>query len=335
MEKRLSYILVGLFMAVLTLSLFSFIYWLAKYGNEKIEHDYYYTYFTESVSGLSVESPVKYRGVEVGRVREISINKINSEEVQIFLEIKRGTPIKKDTYAVLGTQGITGLKYVELRGGSKNSPLILTIKDKIGVIISKKSILTTLFDNSEDMTKMINGILNRVQKILNDKNIDNFGSIITNLSSTTKYIDENKYRATQMFAQIADLKKNIQKDLEVITQNITSFSNDGKVFLEHTKSFEDTLIPSFKKLGEMSDHAGAASDSTKVFFDSVQKELSRGEFNFADIAEQNMQILNTTAISFKDLSLKLDEMIDELKESPSDLLYRSAKKIPGPGENYE
>jgi len=335
MEKRLSYIVVGSFVIILTLSLFSFIYWLAKYGNEKVKHDYYYTYFTESVSGLSAESPVKYRGVEVGRVREISINKKNSEEVQIFLEIKRGTPIKKDTFAVLDTQGITGLKYVELKGGSKNSPLVLTKKDKIGVISSKKSILTTLFDNSEDITKKINGILNRVQTILNDKNIDNFNSIITNLSSTTKYVDDNKYRVAQMFTQIADLKKNIQKDLEIATQNITSFSKDGKEFLEHTKSFEDALIPSFKELGEMSDHAGAASDSTKVFFDSMQEELKKGKFNFADIVEQNMQILNATAISLRNLSLKLDEMVGELKESPSDLLYKSTKKIPGPGEDYE
>ena len=107
------------------------------------------------------------------------------------------------------------------------------------------------------------------------------------------------------------------------------------MFLEHTKSFEDVLMPSFKKLGEMGDRAGAASDSTKIFFDNMQKELKRGEFNFADIVEQNMQILNTTAISLRDLSLKLDEMVSELKESPSDLLYKSTKKIPGPGESHE
>ncbi len=335
MEKRLSYIVVGSFVVILTLSLFSFLYWLAKYGDEADKQDYYYTYFTESVSGLSVESPVKYRGVEVGKVKQISINKKNSEEVAILLEIKNGTPIKKDTYAVLDTQGITGLKYVELKGGSKNSPLIVSKKGEIETIKSKKSIMASLLDSSEVITAKINGVLQKIDTILSGKNINNINSIITNLSSTTKYIDDNKYKITQMFVQIGDLKKNIEKDLAIITQNIGSFSKDGKKFLEHTKNFENTLIPSFNKLGKMGDKAGAASDSTKIFFDNMQKELKNGEFSFADIVEQNMQILNETAISLRNLSLKLDETVSEIKNSPSDLLYKSTAKIPGPGESNE
>jgi phospholipid/cholesterol/gamma-HCH transport system substrate-binding protein len=335
MEKRLSYILVGSFVIILTLSLFSFLYWLAKYGNETVAHDYYYTYFTESVSGLSVESPVKYRGVEVGRVQKISINKKNSEEVKVLLEIKKGTPIKKDTYAMLDTQGITGLKYIELRGGSKNSPLIVDKKGEIETIKSKKSIMASLFDSSEDITKKVGGVLQRVETVLSDKNIKNFGNIVTNLSSTTEFIEKNKQRLTQMFDEISTLNKNVQKDLNVITENINSLSKESKEFLIHTKDFEDKITPSFEKLAEMSDKAGAASDSTKIYFDNMQKELERGEFNFADIVEKNMQILNETSLSLKNFTIKLDGMIDELKNSPSDLLYKSTKKIPGPGEENE
>ncbi len=335
MEKRLSYIVVGSFVIVLTLSLFSFLYWLVKYGDETVKHDYYYTYFTESVSGLSVESLVKYRGVEVGRVKEISINKKNSEEVKVLLEIKKGTPIKQDTYAVLDTQGITGLKYVELKGGSKKSPLVISKDGKIGTIKSKKSIMASLFDSSEVISGKINSVLHRIEVMLSDKNVKNFTAIVENLSNTTKYIDDNKYRVTKMFEQIGDLKKNIQKDLDIITQNVSSLSKDGNIFLAHTQNFEDTLVPAFDKLGKMSDRAGAASDSTKLFFDNMQKELEKGEFSFADIVGQNMQILNETAISLRNLSLKLDEMVSELKNSPSDLLYKSTKRIPGPGEKNE
>ncbi len=335
MEKRLSYIVVGAFMIVLTLSLFSFLYWLARYGDESVQHDYYHTYFTESVSGLSVESLVKYRGVEVGNVKGISINKQNSEEVEILLEIKKGTPIKKDTYAELGSQGITGLKYIELKGGDKNSPLLKRKKGEIPTIKSKVSVLASLFDNSKIITQKINGVLDKIGNLLSEKNIENFDNIVKNLSNTTSYIDKNRDKIGKMFEQISDLKKNIQKDLEVITENITSFSADGKKFLNHTVVFEDALMPSFKKLGEMGEKAGAASDATKLFFNDMTTQLKNGQFDFSDIVEQNMQVLNETALSLRSLSIKLDEMVNELKDSPSNILFKSTKKIPGPGESHE
>ncbi|NOX15797.1 MAG: MCE family protein [Epsilonproteobacteria bacterium] len=335
MEKRLSYIVVGLFVIVLTLSAFSFLYWLAKYGEEAVAHDYYHVYFTESVSGLSQESAVKYKGVEVGRVKQISINKKNSEEVELLLEIESKTPIKVDTYAVLDTQGITGLKYVELKGGNRNSALLVSKKDEIATIKSKKSVMATLFDNSEVIAKKINGVLDKISAVLSKENIQNFSAITTNLSDTTAYIDKNKQKIGQILEQISELKKSIETNLNIITSDVTSFAKSGKVFVSNAKVFEDTLIPSFNKLGSMSDRAGNASDATRVFFENMQKELKNGQFNFADIVEQNLGALNETLLSIRKLSLKLDQTVSELKESPSDLLYKSHKKIPGPGESHE
>jgi phospholipid/cholesterol/gamma-HCH transport system substrate-binding protein len=335
MEKRLSYIVVGAFVIILSLSALSFLYWLAKYGDEAVKHDYYHTYFTESVSGLSKESAVKYRGVEVGRVKQISINKKNSEEVEILLEIISGTPIKVDTYATLDTQGITGLKYIELKGGSKNSALLQGKKDEIPTIKSKKSVMASLFDNSEIITKKINTVLDKISAVLSDENVNNFAKISKNLSNTTEYIDKNKQKIGELFKQIGELKTNIESDLNKITNDVTKFSNSGKEFVDYTKIFEEKLIPSFDKLGSMSDRAGAASDATKEFFVGMKKELKKGEFSFADIVEQNMQVLNETILSLRDLSQKLDDTVSELKDSPSDLLYKSSKKIPGPGEKHE
>ncbi len=335
MEKRLSYILVGSFVVILTLSMFAFTYWLAKYGDESAKHDYYYAYFTESVSGLNVESPVKFRGVEVGRIKEISINKNNSEEIEVLLEIKQGTPIKKDTYAVLDTQGITGLKYINIEGGSKNSPRLISKKGKIATIRVKKSILASLYDDGDMMAKKINTLLGKVDSVLNEKNIKEINSMIINLSNTTKYIDENKQKVMQVFEQITQLKENITKDLKIVTNSFANFSNDGRKFLKHTGEIEDALIPSLTKLGYMGDRVSKASDTTKDFFADLQTKLKDGEFDFADIVGQNMQVLNETALSLRKLSLKLDEMVDELKNSPSDILYKSTRKIPGPGESHE
>ncbi|MEA1917362.1 MAG: MlaD family protein [Campylobacterota bacterium] len=310
MEKRLSYTIVGIFVLVITISLFGFLFWLGKYGNKSVEHDYYNTYFSESVSGLNVESLVKLHGVEVGRVKKIAINKANSEEVKISLEIIKGTPIKEDSYCVLDSQGITGLKYIELKGGLKGSKLLTTSKDNIATIASRKSVLSTLLDSGGSITAKVENILDRVNILLDEKNIENINNTLSRLSSSMQYIDENKEKIGELSSKIDE-------------------------FLEHTKEFEDKMMPSVTKLGEMSDKAGEASDETKEFFAGMNKELKNGEFSVGTIVESNLQILNETAHSLKSLSQKLEETVDSLKDSPSDLLYKSNKPTLGPGESHD
>jgi len=325
MEKRLSYTIVGAFVIVLSVCLVAFMFWLGKYGNKATEYDYYLTYFEESVSGLNIASLVKLRGVEVGRVKNISINKNNSEEVEVLLEINKGTPIKVDSYTTLDSQGITGLKYIELRGGSKSAQLKKTSKDNIATIISKKSMLTSLMESGESITTKIDDILIRVSTVLSDENLENISDVIHNLSSTTTYIDTQKESIEKMFKDITELKLNIEN-------NIDKFTNKSGKFLDNTTEFENELLVSFKKIGDMSDKAADASDKTRIFFEEMRKELNAGQFSVADIVEENLQIMNETALALKDLSIELDETVKELGDSPSDILYKSSAKNLGPGE---
>jgi len=325
MEKRLSYTIVGSFVILLSIALVSFMFWLGKYGYKATEYDYYHTYFGESVSGLNIASLVKLRGVEVGRVKKISINKDNSEEVEVLLEINKGTPVKVDSYTSLDSQGITGLKYIELKGGSKDAKLKITSKESIATIVSKKSMLTSLFESGESITTQIDNILVRVSTMLSDDNLKNISNVMNNLSSTTAYIDTQKESIDKMFKDISELKVSIEKNVNQLTDK------SGK-FLNHTVKFEDDLLVSFKKLGEMSDKAAAASDETRIFFEEMRKELDSGQFSIANIVEENLQIMNETAYALKDLSIELDETVKELGESPSDILYKSRAKNLGPGE---
>ena len=325
MEKRLSYTIVGSFVIGLFICLIAFMFWLGKYGNKTTQFDYYHTYFQESVSGLNIASLVKLRGVEVGRVKKISINKANSEEVEVLLEINKGTPVKVDSYTSLDSQGITGLKYIELKGGSKDAKQKVTSKQNIATIISKKSMLTSLFESGESITTKIDDILIRVSTMLSDENLANISNVVDNLASTTSYIDTQKESIDKMFKDITELKVSIERNVNQLTDK------SGK-FLDHTQKFENELLVSFKKLGEMSDKAAAASDETRIFFEKMQKEVDSGQFSMAQIAEDNLQIINETAHALKDLSIELDETVKDLGDSPSDILYKSRAKNLGPGE---
>ena len=82
MEPKVNYLLVGLFVVVLGATSLLVVLWLSK-GDYRGVYDRYYTYMRESVSGLSIDSSVRYRGVEVGRVKEIILDPDNPEEVRL------------------------------------------------------------------------------------------------------------------------------------------------------------------------------------------------------------------------------------------------------------
>ena len=178
MDTKINFFKIGIFILIFTLMLLAVIFWLGKYGFEKKKFDEYSIYFKESVSGLNVGSAIKYKGFEVGNVNEIKINPNNSEEIQLDILIKKGTPIKQDNYAILGNLGITGLKYIELKGGTHDSLLLEENEEGIKVIESRTSDLVSLLDSTQDITQELMQVLNQVKKVLNDKNIESFYHLI-------------------------------------------------------------------------------------------------------------------------------------------------------------
>ena len=139
METRASYVIVGTFVLALIAAAFAIVIFLTRTTFEDTPKPYM-SYFTGSVTGLQAGSPVRYRGVPVGTVTDIRIDPADVERVRVVMEILRATPIKTDTVATLGLQGLTGLAYIELAGGTRESqPLTPVGEAKIAVIESRAS----------------------------------------------------------------------------------------------------------------------------------------------------------------------------------------------------
>ena len=106
MESKVNYAVVGIFVVVLGTAFVATVLWLASGGGFQKSYDYYLALVDESVSGLNVNAPVKYRGVDVGKVRAIELDPEKPEQVRLTFAIEEGTPIKEDTEAVLKTDDV-------------------------------------------------------------------------------------------------------------------------------------------------------------------------------------------------------------------------------------
>lgn len=186
METRANYVLVGSFVLVLVAAIVAVAVWFAKIEFDKVPVRYR-VYFTGNVTGLNVGSGVRYRGVPVGRVADIVIDPENVERIRVIMEISVGTPIKRDTVASLGIQGITGIAFILLTGGTQASPALTpqTAKD-MPVIRSKRSPLQTLMEKAPEIFEKTVILIDRLSRMVNDKNLNAVSKSLDNIRSITE-----------------------------------------------------------------------------------------------------------------------------------------------------
>ncbi|MEW6544643.1 MAG: MlaD family protein [Nitrospirota bacterium] len=232
MEPKVNYTLVGAFVVLLTAALIGAALWLGK-GEYRKSYDRYYAYMTESVSGMSVNSPVKYRGVEVGRVKEIILNPDNPEEVRLTMDILRGTPVKEDTVAILESQGLTGLAFVNLAGGSREAPPLTAKEDQEYPVIKTGASLFYKLDEAlsklladESVSRLLNdssGLIQDIRLVLSKENRESLRQVLNDLAVTThalaarsQRLDEGVDSAAETFKHLAKTSKTLNDELPLI-----------------------------------------------------------------------------------------------------------------------
>ena len=157
METDKRYFVEGLFIIVFALAAALFAVWLVKSGHR--DDVTYRISFAESVSGLSIGDPVKFRGVEVGSVSAMALDPENPRLVRVDVRLRKDTPVKTDTRANLRLKGITGVVYIELDGGTSAAQRLAdaTPAGRVLEIPYEKSGLTVLV---EQLPKVIERLAN-------------------------------------------------------------------------------------------------------------------------------------------------------------------------------
>jgi phospholipid/cholesterol/gamma-HCH transport system substrate-binding protein len=185
METRGHHIVVGIFVVTMLIGIFVSIVWLAQLQFRR-EGQIYDIYFTGSVSGLSEGAPVRYKGVPIGRVLSIRLDRENVERIRVRIEVDSGTPIKEDAVASLELQGITGQAFVQISGGSNSSPVVRVPPGKsYPVIASRPSRLEEVVANAPELLNRVIKLTDRLTVLLSDANVSALSQTLSNLETVT------------------------------------------------------------------------------------------------------------------------------------------------------
>ena len=303
MYSRVNYTIVGIFVVLFGAGMVWFAFWLAKYDLQE-EFDIYKLEMYESVAGLSIDSNVKLRGVDIGSVSKIQINPKDIEKVEVFVKIKKGIPIKEDMVAHTAMFGVTGLLSIEIEGGTNGAKTLEPRDDYIPIIKTRPSFLTQLAGDIGGASGKIEALLVQSQKLLSDDNIETLGNILENIE--------------QMTAKGEALEDKVIVTLDEFRESLASMNRDFKLIQQDFAEIKQVSVPTIDKLMETS------KDFNRVTL-KVENTIERGDYNLKQIFEPML-------IEIRILTNQLNTMSRQLEQNPSDLLFKSRTLRKGPGE---
>ena len=304
----MNYPLVGLFVVVLGVVLIVCVLWLASGGVFQKKYDLYLAIEDESVAGRNLNAPVKYNGVDVGKVREIRLDPGNPERVNLLFAIERGTPVKDDTVAVLKTQGLTGIAYVELSGGAKNAgPLHTVAPNAYPVIRTKPSLSARLENMLSTVLAKLDSTSSSINAVLSDENKAAFKSALADIATVTRTVAARK---DTLDAGLASAARTFENASRVTAQA-------GPVI--------DRIGRSADAVEKMGNEAALASASAGRTVDAVGTDVKR--FTSETLPELE-RLLGEMSV----LSASLRRLSEKLEGSPGGLLMGRRQVPNGPGE---
>lgn len=308
----MNYSLVGAFVLILGTALIAAVLWLASGGAMQKKYDIYLAIEDESVAGLNLNAPVKYNGVDVGKVRSIELDPANPQRVNLLFDIEHGTPIKTDTVAILKTQGLTGIAYVELSGGAMDAPLLTVTAGYAYPVIRTKPSLSARLEN------VLTSVLEKL-----DSTSSNLNALLS---------DENRTAFKTALADIATLTHTVAARKDSIDATITSTAKTMDNAARFTAQMTAQMGPVIDRIGRSADavevmgrEVAKTSASAGVVVDAAGAEIKRFTSDTGPQVQQLMGELGSLAVSLRRLT-------EQTERDPHGLLFGRQAVPPGPGE---
>ena len=312
METRAHHLAVGLFVLVLIAALMGFVIWISKFtGTES--YAYYIIRFGEDVTGLSLDGPVRYRGVTVGRVTDIRIDPDNPTVVRVTIQVSPDTPVLTDSVASLEAQGITGVLYVLLKGGTKDGArLPVTDHQPYPEIQSAPGKFEALLAGAPALLDHATKLVDRATLLFNDDNQKAIGEILGNLKQITDAFVENRGNVEQLIQNANAAASEItamSTDMRGLVQNVNK--EVGGISGDTQRTLQD--------LQHLSKSFSAAADQIDAMVAENRRPLN-------DFAQSGLYELTQMASEMRTLIATLTRISTQFERDPARFLFGDRQK---------
>lgn len=228
MEIRAPYILVGLVTVTVFLALAVFAVWVTD-ATLGAERDRYAIYFEDPISGLDVDSPVRFNGIRVGRVVETRIDRDTPTRIRVTIDVAADTPVREGAHALVLPQGITGTSYVQIRSGSDpGPPIVAEAGEPLPIIPSESSPLQRVLGGAPDLLTHSTLLVERLAKLFDEENRDALTQTLARIEEITRDLADQTGNLEGAGAELAAMREEARASM----RSIDAAAQSARVWLE-------------------------------------------------------------------------------------------------------
>lgn len=288
MEKDAKYFIVGVFVSICLVALIGFFIWMAGAHKDR-SYTNYTLYFTDAISGLKVGSAVQYKGVEVGNVTDIRLSPDREDLVKVDISIDDKTPVRANTDASLGMQGVTGMVFILMKTDVNDTePAPRIAGERYPVLKGSGTQLAKLLENIPDITKQVLEISEKLNRILDEGNVEALNKTLTNLENMSRDLNgllsaENVENTSVALANVAETSENLNDLIVRFEQTADEIDKTVKT-ISHVVSTNGDNVTRFTREGL--DQILSMSRETQKMTESIRKAADKLEQDPSQILYQ-------------------------------------------------
>lgn len=302
MENRAHALAAGVFVLLLGIATTLALWW---FSGEREAMRELILVSTNNVSGLNVQAKVRYRGMSAGKVTAIGIDPEDVRNLLVTVRIHADLPITHGTTASFGTQGVTGLAYINLEESGADPRPLLSEDGKPPRIMLEPSIFDRLGDLVSDAFRRYQKIARQIDNFFTSDFFDRVGQTLGRIESAAGRVDETFQQAPKL---INEIKKTFsaknRAHIQNLLDNIDTASAQAEPLIGELRGTLEKLESSFAKLGA----------SGERIFDTTLPHIN-----------ELLHELNNTAV-------RMGRLVEEVEAHPQMLLSGRGVQQPGPGE---
>jgi len=309
MESRAYALITGLFVIGLAGCIVLWAHWLSK---TPIARTAYRVVATGPVSGLNPEAQVRYRGMGVGRVSTIALDRKDPRRILVNIEVDDTIPVTRGTYAQLGMEGITGIAYVHLLDDYKDMQPAAKAADGVAELPLRPAFFDMISDNAEGAIKDARELMASMNGMLTPENRKR---IATTLASLERISASLETASARLPATIARAEAWMSEENRRLATSSLGHINETVKSLPDLSRETQALVKDARALaGEVSRFSNDAGNTSGA------------------VREDTLPRVNALAESVERSAQRVGRLALQLDREPQSAIFGRKPGRPGPGE---